>query len=96
MNQAENHSEVARLLKQIDLEIEAAQQGLSGLASGAARHSFINARLERMGELHDSLHTLVGEQAIVLIAQQLEALPDGAEAAETTSQKEAQTNHEPQ
>ena len=95
MNQAENHSEVARLLKQIDLEIEAAQQGLSGLASGAARHSFINARLERMSELHDSLHTLVGEQAIVLIAQQLEALPDGAEAAKTTSQKEAQTNHEP-
>lgn len=73
---AENQSEVARLLAQISAEYEAAERGLTGLASGTARHEFINARVERMSELHTSLRTLVGEQAIVLIAKELEALPD--------------------
>jgi hypothetical protein len=73
---AENHSEVARLLAQISAEYEAAERGLQGLASGTVRHHFINAKVERMSELHDSLRTLVGEQAIALIAKELEALPD--------------------
>ena len=41
-------SELARQLQQIDLENEAARQGLVGLSSGTARHAFITARMERM------------------------------------------------
>ena len=41
-------SELARLLQQIDLENEAARQGLTGLSSGTAQHAFITARMERM------------------------------------------------
>jgi hypothetical protein len=73
---AENQSEVARLLAQINTAYEAAQQGLTGLASGTARHTFINSKLERMGELHTSLRALVGEEeAIALIYKELETLP---------------------
>ncbi len=39
-------SEVASLMQRIDLEREAAQQGLTGLAYGTARHDFITARME--------------------------------------------------
>ena len=84
---AENTSEVSRLLTHIGEAYEAAQQGLTGLASGTARHRFINAKLERMGELHDSLRSLVGEQAIVLIAQELDALPDASEQVPTTTSR---------
>ncbi|HEU0001693.1 MAG TPA: hypothetical protein VFQ36_12370 [Ktedonobacteraceae bacterium] len=45
----EQGSEVARIMRQIDLEREAAQRGLSGFAS-TARHDFINARMQRGGE----------------------------------------------
>src|SRR5438128_12673608 len=43
-------SEVASLMQRIDLEREAAQQGLTGLAYGTARHDFITARMERGAE----------------------------------------------
>ncbi len=43
-------SEVASLMQRIDLEREAAQQGLTGLAYGIARHDFITARMERGAE----------------------------------------------
>ena len=45
----EQGSEVARVMRQIDLELEAAQRGISGFAS-TARHEFINARMQRGGE----------------------------------------------
>ena len=45
----EQGSEVARIMRQIDLELEAAQRGLYGFAS-TARHDFINARMQRGGE----------------------------------------------
>ena len=45
----EQGSEVARLMRQIDLELEAAQRGLCGFAS-TARHDFITARMQRGGE----------------------------------------------
>ncbi len=50
MNANESKSEVARLMHRIDLEREAAQQGLTGLAYGTARHAFITARMERGAE----------------------------------------------
>ena len=57
----ENRSEVARLMRQIELEYEAAQRGLTGYAE-VAKHAFITARLEKIGEHHASLQQLIGEQ----------------------------------
>ncbi len=45
----EQGSEVARMMRQIDLELEAAQRGLHGFAT-TARHDFINTRMQRGGE----------------------------------------------
>ncbi|HEY6406721.1 MAG TPA: hypothetical protein VIY29_04545, partial [Ktedonobacteraceae bacterium] len=73
---AENHSEVARLLAQIGMEYEAAQRGLTGLASGTSNHQFITARMERISDLHTSLQVLVGESATALLAEHLQTLPD--------------------
>ncbi|SRR5260370_39253438 len=44
----EQGSEVARLMRQIDLELEAAQRGLYGFAI-TARHDLINARMQSRG-----------------------------------------------
>jgi|GEM_PF-1193488 hypothetical protein len=57
----EGKSDVARLLRQIDLEYEAAQQGITGLAVGTARHDFINARMEQVAVYQEQLATCVGE-----------------------------------
>jgi hypothetical protein len=67
-------SEVARLLAQISAEYEAAERGLNGLALGTSRHRFITRRMERMGEIHAQLRQLVGDQAMALIAERLEAV----------------------
>jgi hypothetical protein len=50
MSVNESKSKVASLMQRIDLEREAAQQGLTGLAYGTARHDFIIARMERGAE----------------------------------------------
>src|SRR5215469_16910962 len=63
----EQRSEVARLLAQISREYEAAQLGLSGLAQGISQHRFITRRMERIGELHAQLRSLVGDEAMALI-----------------------------
>lgn len=67
-------SEVARLLTQIAAEYEAAQRGLSGIAEGTARHAFISASYERMGELGDKIEEMVGARDVAwaLIGQQLD------------------------
>ena len=75
---SENHSEVARLLAQIDMEYEAAQRGLTGLASGRSSHQFITARLERISDLHTSLQALVGESATALLAEHFIEQKEGA------------------
>jgi hypothetical protein len=54
-------SEVARLREQIELQLEAMQYGLRGLASGTARHAFIFERMERVGEYQDVLAEYLGE-----------------------------------
>lgn len=60
--QDRNQSEVQRLLAQIGLEYQSAQQALSGLAQGVARHDFINARVENMESARQELEKLVGEE----------------------------------
>ena len=72
----EHQSEIACLLARISAEYEAAQRGLYGLASDSARHLFINTKMERMSRLHTQLYKLVGDDAIVMVAETLEQLPD--------------------
>jgi hypothetical protein len=62
-------SEVTQLLRQIEQEYQASKRGLEGLASGTARHDFIQKRAENIGQCHEQLTELIGpEQAITLIA----------------------------
>ena len=68
----ENRSEVAQLLAQMRTEFEAAQRGLSGLSQGTSQHVFITARMENMGKLHEQLQEVVGESAIMLVANMLD------------------------
>jgi hypothetical protein len=68
----EQCSEVARILAQISVEYEAAQRGLSGLASGTCQHAFITQKMENMGRHQQELQHLVGEMpAIAMIAEHL-------------------------
>ena len=69
-------SEIARILQQVREEYDAAIRGLTGLASGMARHAFITARMEHMGRLHEELKKIVEEPAMALIADQLEGGSD--------------------
>lgn len=72
MQKASEHgSEVASLLSQISAEYEAAQRGLGGLAYGVSKHAFIAARMEHVGRLHNQLQSIVGQEAIALIADTL-------------------------
>ena len=63
-------SEVARLREQIELELEAMQRGLHGLAI-TARHDFIVARLDRVGTYQDKLADQVGYPSATEIVCQL-------------------------
>ena len=75
MSPHEYHSEIARLRQRIAEEYEAAMRGLSGFASGSAKHQFITKRLEQIGTYHATLQHLVGEQeASRLMAETLETL----------------------
>ncbi|QBD74956.1 hypothetical protein EPA93_02695 [Ktedonosporobacter rubrisoli] len=56
-------SQVAQLRAQIDSELAAMQQGLSGLASGTARHRIIAARLRRVDHLTNQMAGHVGQEA---------------------------------
>ncbi len=73
-----NQSEVARLLQQISEEYEAATRGLSGLASGTARHDFITKKMENMGQNFEDLAEAVGskQEAMAIFAQVLARLPE--------------------
>lgn len=68
-------SEVARLLDQIEAEYLAAQRGLTGFAESAA-HKAITARIENLAQLHEDLRIIVGDEAIKLLAERLENIPE--------------------
>ena len=55
-------SEVARIREEIELQLEAMQRGMYGFARGTARHSFIRARMDRIGEYQHKLTDQIGEQ----------------------------------
>jgi len=69
-------SEVAAIREHIAAEHMAAKLALQGLNVGTARHSFITARQENIGALHEQLQDLVGDEAIALVSDTLEAVPD--------------------
>jgi hypothetical protein len=58
---AMNHSEVAQLYQQIEVQLEAMRRGMSGFATGRARHAFIRARMDNVGGCQDALAKCVGE-----------------------------------
>jgi hypothetical protein len=69
------HSEIARLRQRIAEEYEAATRGLTGFASGSAKHQFITKRMERIGSYHEPMQHLVGErEATRIVAETLETL----------------------
>ena len=71
-------SEVARLLKEIEVSYQAAKHGLQGLAEGTAKHEFITAKMERIEQNRESLIHLIGmEQAMALVVQVLEKPEEG-------------------
>lgn len=72
-----SQSEVARLRERIAEEYEAARRGLTGMASGTARHAFITRKMERLGQLHQELGRVVGEQqATEIVVQTMSQLPN--------------------
>lgn len=68
-------SEIAHLLKQIDLEYSAAKEALTGLICGVAQHEFITARMERLTRYHERLAQHVGvQEASRLLVEHMEAI----------------------
>ncbi|GCE23291.1 hypothetical protein [Dictyobacter kobayashii] len=64
-------SEIAQLRQQIELELVAMRRGLSGLSCGSARHAFIHARMDRIGEWQDSLAHHLGENDATMVVCEL-------------------------
>jgi hypothetical protein len=62
--------EVARLVRQIELEHEAAKQALTGF-SQMAKHQYITARMERIAALKDILTPKIGEEAASKIVMEV-------------------------
>jgi len=60
-------SEVARLMRQIELECEAMQVAMNGFAV-VASHDFINCKYRNIGAIEDELAIIVGEQEARKIA----------------------------
>ena len=63
-------SEIANLRHQIENELVAMRQGLSGLAAGTAKHQFIEARMHHVGTHEKQLATYIGEEQAVLFSCQ--------------------------
>ncbi|MFL5659460.1 MAG: hypothetical protein ACJ8CB_35410 [Ktedonobacteraceae bacterium] len=64
-------TELQRLLSQIEQEYDAAYRGMNAFSDGAARHSFINARMSNIDKCRKELVDLVGEnEAFKLLLQE--------------------------
>ena len=59
-SKGEQFSGVAQLRQQIAEELEAMQRGFSAYAAGVARHDFIQARMERIGDRQEELAACIG------------------------------------
>lgn len=63
-------STVAQMRAQIELEYVAMKRGLVGVAAGVAKHRFIAAKMERVGQLTDRLAQQIGQEQANTIAAQ--------------------------
>jgi hypothetical protein len=69
----DHQSEIVQLRANIDQEIEAMRQGLSGYAA-VSRHEVITHHFENLGVILENLSAQVGEQvAVEIIIAQLES-----------------------
>lgn len=57
-----SESEIARLRQRMEWEHQASVWALNGLASGAAQHAFISARMHRIDTCYQRLSELVGDE----------------------------------
>lgn len=80
-SQNRNESGVRSLLEEIDLQYQAAQMALSGVALGTSMHAFITARLERIEGARQELVNLVGNEneANKLVIEQMNKTADRRE-----------------
>jgi hypothetical protein len=69
-------SEIAKIRETIAREYMAAKWGLAGFAQGSAKHEFISARMERIEEGRKALEAYVGGEAIALVAETLDTVPE--------------------
>ena len=69
-------SDVAHIREEIALLYMSAQLGLTGLAHGTPKHSFITARMERIEEGRQELETVVGEKATAMVAETLSCISE--------------------
>ena len=78
MTQNRTESEIRRLMAEIDRQYQAAQYALSGEALGTSTHAFITARMERIGNCHEQLINLVGDEqeATRLVVEQMNKAAD--------------------
>jgi hypothetical protein len=60
-----NHSEVARIKEEFELQRAAAHDALHGLSQGISKHSFITSKMERLGMLHEALKEKIGEEEAI-------------------------------
>jgi len=69
--QEENRSEVARLMREIEMQYISAKWGLEGTAIKAP-HEFITKQMENLGAIHEKLVELVGaDEAIKIVASSI-------------------------
>ncbi len=64
-------SEVAQLRQRITEEYEAMKHGLSGLASGTAKHAFIDVRMKRVDAYYDQLTQFLGTKEATQVVCEL-------------------------
>jgi hypothetical protein len=75
----QNNSEVAQLLENIRLSYESAYLAMHGPAI-VGKHEFITKKLENMQQDHEKLRTIVGDDAIRLVAETLETVGEEAKS----------------
>ncbi len=84
--QEKNRSEVARLIRDIEMQYISAKWGLEGTAIKAP-HEFITKQMENLGVIHEKLIELVGsDEAIKIVARSIWTPEDQGSASPVRSE----------
>lgn len=83
-------SEVAELKRRIELEYEAIQRAMTGLAAGTARHEYIMARLNNVGQYKEELSQHIGVGAAMKLVYELyeQAMGEETRVTQAVSKKD--------